>query len=262
MYNISTRMDGKTILFFIFILLLIYIVISYAIRETSKLTDVQSADTMVRIDAGSLEKNDVSNPSNFTYSIWFYINDWNYRYGEPKVIFGRMGKASGDGKGAVEGVNGLEPCPSVVLGPVENNILVSLACYPGTSETSENNSTSTSIVHTCSVANVPLQKWVNLLLSVYNRTMDIYIDGKLVNTCLLPGVAYVNQNAPIYVTPKGGFSGWTAKLQYWAKSTDPQEAWNIYVKGYGPSWLSNIFGQYKVQVTLLKNGTETSTVEI
>ncbi len=70
------------------------------------------------------------------------------------------------------------------------------------------------VVHTCTVANVPIQKWVNLVLSVYGRTMDLYIDGKLVRTCLLPGIASVNSSADIYVTPAGGFDGWTSRLQY------------------------------------------------
>ena len=39
----------------------------------------------------------------------------------------------------------------------------------------------------CSIDNIPIQKWVNLMISVYSRTMDIYLDGKLVNSYILPG---------------------------------------------------------------------------
>ena len=42
-----------------------------------------------------------------------------------------MGAMSGEGKGAIKGINGLDPCPAVVLGGVENNISISLGCYPG-----------------------------------------------------------------------------------------------------------------------------------
>jgi hypothetical protein len=111
------------------------------------------------------------------------------------------------------------------------------------------------------VSNVPIQKWVNLVVSVYGRSMDVYIDGKLVRTCLLPGVASVNNNSNIYVTPNGGFDGWTSKIQYYPNSINPQEAWNIYSQGYS-SGLSNLFGSYQIQVALVENGTTQSSVTI
>jgi hypothetical protein len=253
-------MSGKTILLIIFLLILFYILISYLVKS-KQLSTLTNGQTMIKIDPSSLDGSSTTSPSNFTYSVWFYINDWNYRYGEPKVIFGRMGNISKPTQGSVDGINGLDPCPAVVLGAIENNIMVSLACFPGSSSETSTSSTTT-IVHNCNISNVPIQKWVNLLISVYGRTLDIYIDGKLVKTCLLPGVANVNPNAPIYLTPQGGFSGWTSKLQYFNRATNPQEAWNIYVKGYGSSWLSNIFGQYKIKVSIIKNDAETTSVQV
>jgi hypothetical protein len=191
-----------------------------------------------------------------------YIDDWNYRYGEEKVIFGRM----------VIGSKTSQPCPSVVLGAIENNVIVSLTVFPGqdtvpttdasASTTSTTTSSSASMVHRCAVANVPIQKWVNLLVSVYSRSMDIYLDGKLVRTCVLPGVAKIDANAPAYITPNGGFSGWTSKFQYFADSCDPQKAWNIYEAGYGASMLSNLFGKYTVKVSLMEGNTEDSSISI
>ena len=199
--------------------------------------------------------------SNFAYSCWFYVNDWNYRYGEPKVIFGRMGSTSDASEGSIPGVSGIDPCPAVVLGAVENNLMVALGCYPN-ADTQPTTTGGKTVVHTCSVANIPIQKWVNLIISVYGRTMDLYIDGKLVRTCLLPGVASVNNDANIYVTPKGGFDGWTSKLEYYPNSLNPQDAWNIYSKGYRGGFFSNLFGSYDVQISLVENGTTTNSVTI
>jgi hypothetical protein len=232
----------------------------YIFADPYTLQNIQDGKTSSTISASSLATNQSDVPSsNFAYSIWFYINNWNYRYGEEKVIFGRMGATSGEGQGSVKGTNGLDPCPAVVLGAVENNIAISLGCYPGANQQPTTPGGST-IVHTCSVANVPIQKWVNLVISVYGRSMDVYIDGKLVRTCLLPGVASVNNNSNIYVTPQGGFEGWTSKLQYFPDSINPQEAWNIYSKGYS-NW-TNMFNSYQVQVSLVENGTTQSTVTI
>ena len=65
---------------------------------------------------------------------------------------------------------------------------------------------------TCTVKNFPLQKWVNLLVSVHQRTLDIYINGKLVRTCLLDGAMKVSGDGTLYVTPTG-FKGWTARTR-------------------------------------------------
>jgi hypothetical protein len=90
--------------------------------------------------------------------------------------------------------------------------------------------------------------------------MDVYIDGKLVRTCLLPGVASVNNNANVHVTPSGGFEGWTSKFQYFPNSINPQEAWNIYTQGY--SNMSSMFNSYQVQLALVENGKTQSSITI
>jgi hypothetical protein len=253
-------MSALSIVILIVVLVLIFILIKYVFSDPYTLQNIQSGKVASTINSTSLATNGSSVPSsNFAYSIWFYVNDWNYRYGESKVIFGRMGSMSSKGSGSVSGVSGLDPCPAVVLGAVENNIAVSLGCYPGIDQ-EPTTPGGTTVVKTCSVANIPIQKWVNLIVNVYGRSMDIYIDGKLVRTCLLPGVASVNNDANVYVTPNGGFEGWTAKFQYYPNSINPQEAWNIYTQGYS-SWLS-MFNAYQLQISLVENGNTQGSITI
>ena len=255
-------MSALSIVFGIAIVVLIIMLVKYFLSDKNSLSSVQNGQNSATIMASSLATNSSGAPdSNFAYSVWFYVNDWNYRYGEPKVVFGRMGSLSDASGGSISGVSGLDPCPSVVLGAIENNLIVSLGCYPGVNEHPTTPGGKTGI-HNCMVSNIPIQRWVNLTLSVYGRTMDLYIDGKLVRTCLLPGIANINNNADIYVTPKGGFNGWTSNLQYYPNSLNPQEAWNIYAKGYGGGLLSNLFGSYQVEVSLIQNGTTQSSVTI
>ena len=214
-------MEPKNIILFVVIIVLLIIVIGYIAKDVNTLTGLTEATTMQKIEATDLDTNN-SNSSNFTYSIWFYIDDWNYNYGKPKVIFGRM-------------TTGKDDIPE---------------------------SGSKFIVHSCAVANIPIQKWVNLFISVYGRTLDIYIDGKLVRTCVLPGVASIDPNAPVYITPYGGFSGWTSNFQYWSDASDPQKAWNIYKKGYGSSMLGGLFGKYTIKVSLMEGDVESSSYTI
>jgi hypothetical protein len=244
-------MEVKSIILVVIIIIILIIVVRYIMKDVNTLTGLTSARTMQKIEADSLAAPSSSgNTSNFTYSIWFYIDDWNYRYGESKVIFGRM--AGGNGE--------KHPCPSVALGPVQNNINVSLAVYPGLDEIPEDGSNF--IVHSCGISNVPIQRWSNFLLSVYGRTLDLYLDGKLVRTCVLPGVANIDPNAPVYVTPMGGFSGWTSRFQYWADASNPQKAWNIYRAGYGGSLLGSIFSKYTIKVSLIEGDNEQSSFQI
>jgi hypothetical protein len=253
-------MSPLTIVIAILAIVLIFMLLNYMVTDPYTLQEIQDGKTASTIEASELPTNGTDVPSsNFAYSVWFYVNNWNYRYGKPKIIFGRMGTKSEEGTGSVPGVNGKNPCPLVVLGAVENNIAISISCFPGAEDLPKDSNEKT-ITHTCSVTNIPIQRWVNLSMSVYGRTLDIYIDGKLVRTCLLPGIANVNNNSNIQVTPLGGFEGWTAKLQYYPNSINPQEAWNIYSKGYS-SW-GNMFKSYDVEISLMENGVAQNTITI
>jgi hypothetical protein len=225
---------AKTIILGVVILLILYFIIRYMTVKPN-LSGLEDATKKVIVDKDDLDSDDDSSVSNFTYSIWFNITNWNYRYGQPKIIFGRVNRRK-------------QPCPSVVLNPIQNNLTISLACYPAPQDATQNVK---SVIHKCEVVNIPIQKWVNLIMSVYGKSMDIYIDGKLVKTCILPGTAQVNKASDVYITPLGGFSGNTAKLQYWDKSTNPQQAWNIYKQGWGGGL--SIFDKYKVVVSFYED---------
>jgi hypothetical protein len=246
----------------ILVIVLIVMFFIYYFQDPYTLQNLQNGQNSSTINATSLATNGSNIPSsNFAYSIWFFVNDFNYRYGEPKVIFGRMGSPSKSKSGSVPGISGVDPCPAVVLGAVSNDLEISLGCFPGVDQI-PSTPNGNSVVTTCTLANVPIQKWVNLTISVYGRSLDVYIDGKLAKTCLLPGVANINTNSDVYITPLGGFSGWTSRFQYFPNPLNPQEAYNIYTKGYGGNLFNNFLQGYQVTISLLQNGTPQSSVTI
>jgi hypothetical protein len=155
-------------------------------------------------------------------------------------------------------IGGTSPSPLVTLGALSNDLDIALTVFPSTTEVQSGNS---EIIH-CGVQNIPIQQWVNLIVSVYGRTLDTYINGKLVRTCLLPGVANVNQTTNVYVTPNGGFEGSTSNFSYYPNALNPEQAWNIYENGYGNSILSNLFGSYQLNISLLQNGTQEASLTI
>ena len=233
-------METKSIIIAVVVILLLYIVIRMISGKSSVISGMKSAKDTSTVNPDELPDN--NNTNNYTYSMWFYVDDWSYRYGEPKIILGRL-----DSK--------REPSPSVILGAIENNVQINVACYP------DNNADSFQ-VHKCGIANVPIQRWVNLIVSLYGRTLDVYLDGKLVRTCVLPGIAKVNDSASVYVTPEGGFSGYTAKVQYFADATNPQEAYNIYRAGYGDSILGGLMNKYQIKISFLEDSVEQGSIEI
>jgi hypothetical protein len=251
-------MSASSIIMIVVIVILLYLVVTFITKDISMINkNVSPAVNAVTIKPPS---SDTSNTSaNFTYSIWFYVNDWNYRYGETKFIFTRVlsgGAVSGTAD-SVSSLNTLLPCPAVTLDPQQNNLNVSISCFNSSGPTSPNTTTNTT-----SIQNIPIQRWVNLLFSVYGRTLDLYIDGKLVRTSILPGIAKVNPQSSILLTPNGGFNGYTSKFQYWPNATDPQTAWNIYTAGYGGGFLSSILGQYQVQFSFINNGETVNSITI
>lgn len=238
-------MDWKRIVFAVVIIIILYYVITWLFRSSDSLTTLQNANLKQTIMADTLRNN--NNTSNFAYSTWFYVDDWNYRFGDEKILLLRAETLNDVGFG-------------IVLGAMKNNIEIGIECYKQNLETGTLNNAP--LVHKCSVENFPLQKWVNLTVSVYGRSLDIYIDGKLVRTCVLPGVAKVNPNANIMVTPFGGFHGFTGNFKYFSNALNPQEAYNIYREGFGGSILGNLFNKYRVKIAFLEDNKEKGSFEI
>ena len=117
-------------------------------------------------------------------------------------------------------------------------------------------------IHKCTVRNFPLQKWVNLTVSLYGRTLDVYMDGKLVRTCILPGAAKSGTGGSIVVTPGNGFDGWTSQTKYWPDATNPQQAYSIYRDGYGGSIIGNIFNKYRIRISFLEDNQSKGSFEL
>ena len=318
-------MKVQTIVMVIVILLLLYVVMKYVLNDANTMTGLMSGTEVQKIVAKDLAKDDSGlHSSNFAYSIWYYIDDWNYNYDKTKVLFGRTPQSTIP---VDRSIMNIYPCPAVVFTPNTNDLMVYLEttsqindtcdvdttsppytgtdwqcsdnyCYPKKvttdavaasptgctgSCTSTNPNTPTnccstmpvpavyeakdcanhtgnpSAVESTTITNVPIQKWTNVTISVYGRSLDIYLDGKLVQTTPLAGTAQVDPDASVYITPNGGFSGWTSKFAYYPNALNPQEVWDIYSAGYGSSWLSNLFGKYNVKISFLENGTEDSS---
>jgi len=290
-------MEVKQIVILVFVLLVIIYLIVNAFSKTNKLTEMAEAKKPQTIKADDLKNS--NNSSNFTYSMWLFIDDWNYMFGSEKNVLERTN------------------CPNVVLDTKPNTLKVKIKYYDTEREIVGSNATSGSgvgidqaatdaaclacesgytcacdtcnkgvkvseteternarlaaersaanantSIHTCVIDNIPIQKWVNIITSLYGRTLDVYVDGKLVRTCVIPGVPRVDNNMDINVTHGGGFSGWTSSFKYWSYASNPQEAYNIYKDGFGGSILGNALSKYRLRFSMVKDNEVRGSFEI
>jgi hypothetical protein len=226
------------------VVIILYIVYSYffADHTSANLVGMHNAKSEVRVEATSLPGNSAS--ADFTFSVWVYINDWNYRYGYTKPVFYR-----GDKKGA--------KTPQVNFGSNTNELDINVLCYPTTGKKTDPGTPS----H-CKVSNIPIQKWTHILFTTNGNTLDTYLDGKLVRTCVLPGVPKMDKTKPIFLTPDEGFSGYTSKFRFYARTLNPREVYDIYREGYSDNPLGALLGKYKMKVAFLRGSEEMNSFTV
>ena len=232
-------MEIKQVIFYALILLTFYLLYQYFINDSTKIDLInmhQDCKTQKDIPTSLLPNNNTN--MNFTYSFWIYVNNWSHRYGEEKIILERK--------------EGSTVCPKISLGNNSNNLKILMTTK---------SDAGSDIIEECLVENIPLQKWLNVTITTINKTIDVYLDGKLVKNCVLQGVPEIKQSA-ISVCPGGGFEGHLAKLRFLSRTVGPREAYEIYKEGYGVGMLGGLLSQYRLRLSFMKNNSEINSLEI
>lgn len=136
----------------------------------------------------------------FTWSVWIYVDDLLHNKGQYKHIFHKGNdQIKTDGKNA--GLVFPNNAPGLYLAPFTNDLVVILNTF-------------NKITEKVTVRDVPLNKWLNVILRVENTTLDIYINGTIVKRHELSGVPKQNYG-DVFVSMNGGFNGHTSNLWYW-----------------------------------------------
>ena len=164
------------------------------------------------------------NGGNYGLQWWMYIKDWNYRFGEEKAVLSR-------------GTDGTFN-PYVYLHPTENSLCVKINVFSGAGGAGQSSSpapvggdgSQTDDSFTCTVRNVPLQSWFCVNVSVDGRNVDIYLNGLLVRSCLLPGVPKT-PTGDLRLMPGGGFSGNVIDVYHQSRALKPADAKDFCAKG-------------------------------
>ena len=119
---------------------------------------------------------------------------------------------------------------------------------------------------TCTIRNIPIQKWIHLVVSIHGRVIDLYLNGKLVRSCLsadVPNIGGLSNNHDVIVAPTvgsvNGFSGYHAKFEYYPEAIDPQTVYYLYRSGYGGGSFMDYLNRYQLKLAVLSNEVEQSS---
>jgi hypothetical protein len=154
--------------------------------------------------------------SDYGIQFWMYISDWGHRFGFEKNILFR-------------GRSNLKN-PNISLHPTDNSLNVSVRVYPAGGGNVSSTGT-TGDMFTCTVENVPLQSWFAVSMTVFQRNLDIYINGQLVKSCVLPGVPMLSSGAAQIGDTRNGFAGSLCTLNYTPRALTPSDATAFYNAG-------------------------------
>ena len=236
------------------IVIIVLIVVLY-IYFTNKATTLVSSTALTK-PAPAIP---INNPTStrYAYGLWININTWS------------------------------KECTHIIFS-VSNSLVLYLS--PNTPALYCDVVMSDNKVQTVTITdNFPLQKWTHIIVSMDNQFMDIYMNGKLLISQRLykpagatasdisaqpaaPGKGAevtvggslakwtVGNKYPINNTAKGeSFDAFITKFIRWTEPMDPQTAWTTYMGGSGSSFSATT---YNLNMNLLKNNVQTSTLSL
>lgn len=210
-------------------------------------------------------------------SAWIYINDYTIRNGYNKHVL----SIGGDNFSTLV----------VFLGPYKNSLSVRVqtqspnpasttpsSSTPSAATSSANltttmvntmfttlsaNSELTSSLPVCDITSIDLQRWILVSVVLNNNTCDVYLDGKLARSCILPSFYRVDvANRKSKICDYGGFGGFIGQVNAYNYALNPEQVWRLYMAGPGPkytlmSWLASLFSPTATTSNAIANISQT-----
>jgi len=184
----------------------------------------------------------------YTLSFWMYISNWDYR--------------SGLAKSVVSIVDTKAPNHTLftsVLYPNEPKMMIRV--HTGATTAGETDYTNNANLQSllsgsagnamfapsintpmCDLQDIDLQRYINVTVSANGRIVDVYYDGKLTRSCILPDIPTAPDGGMQAITwgNAGGFGGKISGIQFFAYALTPDRIYAIYQAG--PSSQSGLLG--------------------
>jgi len=181
----------------------------------------------------------------YSVNAWVYINDYSIRRGLNKHIL------------SIGGANFLTL--AIYLGPYKNTLHVRVqtsmpqagmavgGANPSALDSGANLSVSNlntifttiqqengllSDNRPCDVQGIDMQKWVQITVTLNNKVCDVFLDGKLARSCILPSFYKVDKNnLTLRVAEYNGFSGFVSNVSAYNYALNPEQIWRLFMSG-------------------------------
>ena len=169
--------------------------------------------------------NNESTGAEFTWSIWLFLTDiptdasYHHIFNKGDIQFDRNNIATNNAPGLYYG------------GPFKNggkNVLTVVMDI----DTSGNNANNTNLNQSIklSLDNIPLQKWVNVMIRLENTILDTYVNGTISARQVMTSVPRQNYY-DVNLSQSGGFTGQMSDLRYFSRALNVFDIQNIVSRG-------------------------------
>jgi hypothetical protein len=156
--------------------------------------------------------NNANDGIEFTWSVWIFINNLQYLEGQYKHVFYK-----GNNNLESNGLNFPNNAPGLYIAPNTNSLVVMMNTFNDINEETV-------------IPDIPLNKWVNVIIRCQNNKLDVYVNGTITRSVQLMGVPKQNYG-DVYVAANGGFNGYISNLWYYNYALGTSDITNIVNKG-------------------------------
>jgi hypothetical protein len=246
----------------VLVVLIIYMLFQSYFDGEQKLLSQALLSNALPVERANISK---PNAPNFSYGIWIYVQEWQ----KPTAISGVSGVT-------IEQASRIFARQDEIGLYLDENatLKVRVADYAsGDVNSGAAKGPLATSGHTYSdiilTQNFPIQKWVHVGLVVDGNKFDGYIDGKMVKsvglkTNITPDLAngYAKHGIEFGNKNTMNESLMIAEHKRRTYPMDPKGMWDLYMKGNGVSGLTQAAGSMNVNLSVLKDGVESSKIAL
>lgn len=191
----------------------------------------------------------------YTLSFWMYITSWDMRFGKAKSVLQITDSGLPNYSLLTTILYPNDPRMMIRVhtdaGGAAGDDVNNLAAYNALMNNTAPSMSMDSPM--CDLVDIDLQRWINVTVSVNGRIVDVYYDGKLARSCVLPKVPVASDNGQQVVSfGKGtGFAGKLSNIQFFPYPMTPDAIYSLYMAGprKGAGFLTYLLEKLGIKIT-------------
>lgn len=172
----------------------------YIAREIVLQEDPVDAKQELKISPDKMKLSQELKGLSFSTSLWIYVKDWNYRFMQEKTIFNRGGF-------------------KLLLGNRMNDLYLEMPIL--------NSNVPARILR----KDIPLQKWIHIVVTLENRHLDLWLNGKLYNARHLKNLPKILENNDTIFCENDGYSGYLSRVYHYEEPLTKYEIIRLFKSG-------------------------------